>query len=140
MDLKSLYRETDGFKSVPAKWVPGSGGAFLPGVKENARRKVAEGRHSDGGNFVVHQFKNRTDLWMDTFRPDGTLAERQHYDPKAVAYAESITRYDRTGMFAISYIAHAQDGRKVDEIRLEKGVGWKRTTHTYPDIKEDILV
>lgn|GEM_PF-3446322 len=137
-NLLQLYQRTNGFHSTPGVLAPNgleNAGRALLGANN---RNMARGDIGQGAFFEVYQSKGKPDVWMNVYRGNGTLYERQHYHPTAAAYALTITHFDATGKNPTHYSATAPDGRQVEEIAPNNDHQLERIVHIYPDLKEAI--
>src|SRR5687768_9338402 len=137
MDLAQFFRATDGCRNIPRN--------LRPSVTDNisrslrgSERLVALGTLPDGATFHIYQQRTGQDAWMEIFREDGTLQERQEYHPAARAYTHGILSFDATGTKIACYNAYAHDGRLVEEVTRDDNQQLARTIHQYPDLRAAI--
>jgi hypothetical protein len=134
-DLGTFFQETQGGRNIPSHLRPGFAKHLSQSLLGHGGKLIAQGNLDDGSFFQISQHKPDGTMWMEIFRPDGTLQEQHRYEPAAKAYALHISNFSVNGKQLLNHKVYTRDGRLIEEINRNDKHQLDKISCTFPDIR-----
>lgn len=132
--LAQFFVETNGGRDIPRELKPGIVRKFSRTMLGHGGHNIAEKTLTDGTHYIISQVHKGSSMWLECYRPDGTLAQQQSFNPTANAYRSTITDFNSGGNKIIHYQVFSANERPVEDISRDENGQLTGRRYTYPDL------